>query len=109
MSKSYIRVLATLSNAKAIYLYNMDMDAKFLEDLVVSGKPVTVASEDGSLQYKFTNPASGWFCSITADDTERMPNVLQFDNGDIAVVVSPIKTYSTKDIAKAKPFSGASL
>lgn len=106
MSKSYTRVLATLSNAKAVYLYNMDMEAKFTEDLVVSGQPVLVTSDDGSMQYKFTNPASGWFCSITADDTERMPNVLQFPNGDIAVKVSPIRTYSADELAQAKPFVG---
>ena len=109
MSKSYTRVLATLSNAKAVYLYNMDMEAKFTENLVVSGKPVTVESDDGTLQYKFTNPASGWFCSIIADDAERMPCVLQLDNEDICVVVSPIKTYSIKDVAKAKPFVGGAI
>ena len=109
MSKSYTRVLATLSNAKAVYLYNMDMDAKFTEDLVVSGKPVTVESEDGSLQYKFTNPLTGWFCSITTDDTERMPNVLQFSNGDVAVKVSPIRTYTADELSQAKPFVGGAL
>lgn len=106
MSKDYKRVVATLSNGKSIYTYNMDKSAELPASVVVSGLPETVVSTSGSEQYKFSNPSSGWFCSISADDAERMPAVVQFPSGDIGVELKPLVSYTSKDLASAKPFAG---
>jgi hypothetical protein len=107
MSQSYKRVLATLPNATTIYIYNMDQSAEFPESVIVSGKPETSISAKGTVQYKFSNPSSGWFCSIAEQDTDRMSQVLQTASGDIAIKLSPLPEVTDKDLATAKPFQPA--
>lgn len=104
MSQSYKRVPATLNNAVTIYVYNMDTSAELPKSLILSGKPETSVSQQGTVQYKFSHPSSGWFLSIAEDDTERMANVLQVASGDIAVTVSALIEVTAKDLATAKAF-----
>lgn len=104
MANSYKRVLATLSNGVNIFVYNMSSDAEFSDSLVLSGLPVPALNDNAEEIYKFNHSESGWFCSIRVADDERTPNILQMDNEDIVVKVTPLKSYTVKDLAKAKQF-----
>jgi hypothetical protein len=103
---AFKRVLATLDNGQAIYLYNADMNAELTAPVVLSSQPIIRTSQDGSEVYKFNHNATGWFGSIKPDDTDRMDNVMQLGDGDILIKVSPIKSYDIKDLAKATKFVG---
>lgn len=107
MANEFRRVLATLDNGTALYLFNMDMSAEFTSATVLSSQPILKAQADGAMVYKFNHTASGWFASIKADDQDRLPNILQLPNEDIVIKVTPIKSYDLKDLAQAKPFVGA--
>jgi hypothetical protein len=98
------RVLVTLDNNQALYIYNMDLEASFDTPIVLSGKPVPTAQADSSLVYKLNHSASGWFGSIKADDDARLSNLMQLADETILLKVSPLKSYDIKDLAKAKPF-----
>jgi hypothetical protein len=104
MANAYNRVLASLSNGVNIFAYNSNSDSKLSEAIVLSGLPIISTNDNGDDVYKFNHPDSGWFCSIRVADSERTPNILQMDNEDIVVKLTPLKTYSTKDLAKAKQF-----
>lgn len=97
---NYKRVMATLSNNQSIYVYNMDVNATLTNTIVFAGQPEV--NDQG--QYKFSNAESGWFCSINSNDTDRTPVIMQIESGEILLEITPLKTFTTKDLAKAKPF-----
>lgn len=106
VSANYKRVLVTLDNNQALYIYSMDMSADFDSAIVLSGKPETTTQSDGSEVYKLNHTASGWFGSVKADDTERLSQLMQLADGTILLKVSPIKSYDLKDLTKATKFVG---
>lgn len=107
MANEFKRHLVILDNNKAIYAYNMNLQAELPASMVMSGQPEPTEQPDGSLVYKFNHPASGWFASIKADDTDRLSTVKQLDDGTILFKVTVPVTHTDKDLAKAKPFLGA--
>ena len=107
MSKEFQRQLVILTNNKALFVYNMDLDAELPASMVLSGQPTPVAQADGALVYKLNHPASGWFGSIKADDSERLTALMQLPDETILLKVAVPVTHTDKDLAKAKPFLGA--
>lgn len=102
---AFKRVLVTLDNQQAIYIYNADNSADVSTSIILSGKPVVVEQDNGSSIYKFNSADTGWFGSIRSDDSDRMDNVMQLGE-DILIKVSPLKSYTIKDYAKATKFVG---
>ena len=107
MANEFKRVLATLDNGTALYLFNMDMSAEFTSATVLSSQPILKAQADGAMVYKFNHTASGWFASIKADDQDRLPVLRQLADGTILCQVSAPVTHTAKDFASAEPFLGA--
>jgi hypothetical protein len=102
MSQSYKRAMATLTNGQIISVYNMDQSAEFDSAMVLSGKNIETVSSQGTKQYKFSNPSSGWFTSIATEDTDRfiLGTTVVVSGDDILTKVSPLKTYSTNEFDK---------
>lgn len=104
MSNNYKRVIATLNNSETLYLYNTDTSAELSATIVLSGLPTPSLSNQGIEQFKLNHHSTGWFASVRADDIERTSQLLQAGDGSILLQATPLKSYSTKDLAKAKPF-----
>ena len=107
MAKEFQRQLVLLPNAKAIYVYNMSLQAELPTTMVLSGQPEAVTQPDGSTVYKLNHASSGWFGSIKADDQDRLPVLRQLADGTILCQVSAPVTHTAKDFASAEPFLGA--
>lgn len=100
------KLLVTLDNGQALYIYNTDLQADLPSAIVLSSQPIVRTQSDGTEVYKFNHPASGWFGSIKLDDTARCENIMQLPSEDIVIKVSPIKSYDLKDLTKATKFGG---
>lgn len=105
MSK-HIKLMASLANETGLYVYNMNTEATFLAPVVLNASPEPKLTPSEDEVYKFSNAESGWFASVGINDTERLSQVMQLEDGTLLLEVKPIKSYTAKDLAKAKPFVG---
>lgn len=100
------KLLVSLDNGQALYIYNTDLQADLPSAIVLSSQPIVRTQSDGTEVYKFNHPTSGWFGSIKVSDEARCDNILQLPNEDIVIKVTPFTTYGVKDLTKATKFVG---
>lgn len=96
------RILSSLDEDIAIYVYNKSDSAKLVEQVLVGSMEPKQNGE--YTQYVFSNASTGFFCSVNTEDADRMAFVKELD-GKLLIKVAPLKVITVKDYnSKAKPF-----
>ena len=101
------RIMATLSNGEAVFVHHNILTS--LDRAVVLNARNEVHTKEGAITgvYRFSDASSGFFLVINEDDDSRLENVLEAEDGALLLKITPIKSYSEKDLSKAKPFRKA--
>ena len=98
----YISAKATLDNGKVITVYNTDLRApRLVSSIALAGLPEVRMSRNGRLEYRFSDPTTGWFTAIGETDTEYLDNVTEQPDGMYVIVVTPFKSYSVAQARNA--------
>ena len=98
----YISMKATLDNGKVITVYNTDLRApRLVSTIALAGLPEVRMSRNGRLEYRFSDPTTGWLTSIAETDTEYLDNVTVQPDGMHTLVVTPFKSYSVAQARNA--------
>lgn len=100
MSSTYTRVIATLANGQSIYVYNMDTSAKLSDSIVLASTNEPRENAQGNLEYRLSDPSTGWFASIRVEDNARLEATALLEGYRLAQVV-PLRSFSVKDFQRA--------
>ena len=98
----YISTKATLDNGNVITVYNMDIKApRLVSTIALAGLPEVRTSRNGRLEYRFSDPVTGWFTAIGEADADYLDNVTVQPDGMYSIVVTPFKSYSVAQVRNA--------
>lgn len=108
------QVLCNLNGSNVrINVANMSDTATVTGPVVLCGSDTAVLAKNGKLVYNLSDPSTGWFCRINADDEQRLTAILRNPKADcgefvrFAVVVTPLETVTAKQVASFTPaFNG---
>ena len=98
----YISTKATLDNGNIITVYNTNTTApRLVSTIALAGLPEVRTSRSGRLEYRFSDPTTGWFTAIGEQDTDYLDNITVQPDGMYSIVVTPFKSYSVAQARNA--------
>lgn len=107
MAKTFLSTKASLDNGLEVIIRYDNPNLSFKSPVVCSSsvEPKTSKTDSTIVQFQFTDPSTGIFFSINANDVERLANCRKASaNGRdyLLLRIAPTVEFSVKDFDKAE-------